>query len=128
MDRTRWLKWVGIIGFLIPVLVILLFPFVVMISTAFKTLAEVNQIPPTFIPQQPTLQNFKEVWQAAPLARHFRNSLFIGMGEVVLVMMIGIPAAYSLCRFRFPGRSSYMIFLLVTQMFPPVVVTSRKIM
>ena len=37
------------------------------------------------------------------------------------MLFLGIPAAYSLCRFRFGGRGPYMIFLLFTQMFPPVV-------
>jgi len=122
MDESRWPKRFGIAFFLIPVLLIILFPFLVMLSTSFKTLAEVSRIPPTFIPRRPTLANYREVWQAAPLARHFRNSLLIGVGEALLVMLIGVPAAYALCRFRFPGRKFYMVFLLITQMFPPVVV------
>jgi multiple sugar transport system permease protein len=103
-------------------LLILVFPFIVMISTSFKSLQEVSQIPPTFIPRQPTLLNYSEVWQIIPLAKHFRNSFLLGAGEVILVMVMGIPAAYSLCRFRFGGRQPYLIFLLITQMFPAVVV------
>jgi multiple sugar transport system permease protein len=103
-------------------LFILVFPFIVMISTSFKSLQEVGQIPPTFIPRQPTLANYAEVWQIIPLAKHFRNSFLLGAGETLLVLFLGIPAAYALCRFRFAGRGPYMIFLLVTQMFPAVVV------
>jgi multiple sugar transport system permease protein len=121
-QQVNWLKWLAIIFFLIPMLLILLFPFVIMISTSFKTLQEVSQIPPTFIPRQPTLLNYKEVWEIIPLAQHFRNSFLLGAGEVILVMALGIPAAYSLCRFRFAARRSYMVFLLITQMFPAVVV------
>ena len=61
------------------------------------------------------------MWNIIPLAKHFRNSLFLGFGEMAIVLFLGIPAAYSLCRFRFAGRGPYMIFLLFTQMFPPVV-------
>ncbi len=121
MDKIRWAKWLSIVFFLIPMLLILLFPFIVMVSTSFKTLQEVSQIPPTFIPRAPTLENYVEVWKIIPLARHFRNSFLLGAGEMALVLVLGIPAAYALCRFRFAGRSPYMIFLLVTQMFPPVV-------
>jgi multiple sugar transport system permease protein len=121
-ERTNWVKWLSIVFFLIPMLLILVFPFVVMISTSFKSLQEVSQIPPTFIPRQPTLDNYREVWQIIPLAKHFRNSFFLGAGETLLVMLLGIPAAYSLCRFRFAGRQPYQIFLLITQMFPAVVV------
>ena len=121
-QRINWVKWLAIVFFLIPMLFILLFPFIVMISTSFKSLQEVSQIPPTFIPRDPTLLNYKEVWEIIPLANHFRNSFLLGAGETLLVMVLGIPAAYSICRFRFAGRQPYMIFLLITQMFPAVVV------
>jgi multiple sugar transport system permease protein len=121
-QRINWVKWLAIVFFLIPMLFILLFPFIVMISTSFKSLREVSQIPPTFIPRNPTLLNYKEVWEIIPLANHFRNSFLLGAGETLLVMVLGIPAAYSICRFRFAGRQPYMIFLLITQMFPAVVV------
>ncbi len=121
MRGLKWLKWLAIIFYLIPVLLILLFPFVVMISTSFKSLQEVSQIPPTFIPRTPTLANYGEIWGIIPLAAHFRNSFLLGAGEVVLVFLLGVPAAYALTRFRFMGRGPYMIFLLMTQMFPAVV-------
>lgn len=122
MSKLPWLKWLSIIFFLVPMLLILVFPFIVMISTSFKTLQEVGQIPPTFIPREPTLQNYVDVWDIIPLAKHFRNSFILGAAETLLVMVLGIPAAYSLARFRYAGRNAYMIFLLITQMFPPVVV------
>jgi multiple sugar transport system permease protein len=122
MRRTNWLKWLSIFFFAVPMLFILVFPFIIMVSTSFKTLQEVSQIPPTFIPRQPTLENYREVWEIIPLAKHFRNSLFLGLGEVFLIMVLGVPAAYSLARFRYSGRQPYMLFLLVTQMFPAVVV------
>jgi multiple sugar transport system permease protein len=121
MRGATLLKWAAIIFFLIPMLLVLVFPFLVMISTSFKTLQEVYQIPPTFMPRAPTLTNFTEIWSIIPLARHFRNSLFLGAGEVLLVFLLGIPAAYAVTRFRFGGRQPYMLFLLVTQMFPAVV-------
>jgi multiple sugar transport system permease protein len=121
MRGATVLKWLAIVFFLIPMLLVLIFPFLVMISTSFKTLQEVYQIPPSFIPETPTLANFSEIWDIIPLARHFRNSLFLGVGEVLLVFLLGVPAAYAVTRFRFGGRQPYMLFLLVTQMFPAVV-------
>lgn len=122
MSKIAWVKWLSIIFFLIPMLLILVFPFIVMISTSFKTLQEVGQIPPTFMPREATLHNYLDVWNIIPLVLHFRNSFILGAGETLLVMVLGIPAAYSLARFRYAGRDAYMIFLLITQMFPPVVV------
>jgi multiple sugar transport system permease protein len=122
MNGLRTVRILSIIFFLIPVLLIILFPFIVMISTSFKTLQEVSQVPPTFIPREPTLENYRNIWDIIPLAKHFRNSFLLGVGEMALVLVLGIPAAYSLSRFRFAGRGIYMVFLLITQMFPPVVV------
>lgn len=122
MTHIRWARWLAIVFFLLPMLFILVFPFIIMISTSFKTLQEISVIPPTFIPREPTLENYREVWNIIPLAKHFRNSLFLGAAETLVVLFLGIPAAYALCRFRFAGRTPYMLFLLVTQMFPPVVV------
>jgi multiple sugar transport system permease protein len=121
MRGATVLKWLAIVFFLIPMLLVLIFPFLVMISTSFKTIQEVYQIPPSFIPKEPTLANFSEIWGIIPLAKHFRNSLFLGVGEVLLVFLLGVPAAYAVTRFRFGGRQPYMLFLLVTQMFPAVV-------
>jgi ABC-type glycerol-3-phosphate transport system permease component len=61
VSKIAWAKWLAIIFFLIPMLLILVFPFIVMVSTSFKTLQEVGQIPPTFIPREPTLQNYGSV-------------------------------------------------------------------
>ena len=94
MKRLNLLKWLSIIFFAVPMLFILVFPFIVMVSTSFKTLQEVSQIPPTFIPREPTLENYREVWEIIPLATHFRNSFLLGLGEVLLVMALGVPAAY----------------------------------
>jgi multiple sugar transport system permease protein len=121
MRGATLLKWAAIVFFLIPMLLILIFPFLVMISTSFKTLQEVSQIPPTFIPKAPTLANYRDIWNIIPLAMHFRNSFILGAGEVLLVFLLGVPAAYAVTRFRFAGRQPYMLFLLVTQMFPAVV-------
>jgi multiple sugar transport system permease protein len=122
MRRVQWFKWLSLVLYGIPMLLILVFPFLVMVSTSFKTLQEVNQIPPTLIPHQPTLQNYKDIWSIIPLLSHFRNSFLLGAGETVLIMVLGVPAAYALSRFRFAARQPYLMFLLVTQMFPAVVV------
>lgn len=122
MRRIHWFKWLSLLLYGIPMLLVLVFPFIVMVSTSFKTLQEVNQIPPTFIPRNPTLQNYRDIWEIIPLLSHFRNSFLLGAGETILILGLGVPAAYALSRFRFAGRQPYMMFLLVTQMFPAVVV------
>jgi multiple sugar transport system permease protein len=122
MSYVRPLKWFSILFFLIPVIFISIFPLIVMISTSFKTSQEVYIPPPTFMPRQPTFQNYIDIWSVAPLGTYFRNSLIIGFGTTFVAFLLGIPAAYALARFRFRGKHFYMLSLLGIQMFPPIVV------
>jgi multiple sugar transport system permease protein len=117
----RTLKWAGIIGLLIPTIFISVFPLVVMISTSFKTSQEVYIPPPTFLPRTPTIQNYFDIWHVVPLGTYFWNSLLIGLGSTVASLVLAIPAAYALARYRFVGKSIYVLFLLGIQMFPPIV-------
>jgi multiple sugar transport system permease protein len=120
--KGRILKYGVIVAVLVPVIIVDLFPLVVMISTSLKTSTELYMQPPTFIPRNPTLQNYSDIWQVAPLTAYFRNSIILGVGETVLALVIAIPAAYALARFRFRGRASYLLFLMVIQIFPPIVI------
>ncbi|RIK35927.1 MAG: sugar ABC transporter permease [Chloroflexi bacterium] len=121
MITTRTLKIAGIVGFLIPMAFISIFPLLVMISTSFKTSQEVYIPPPTFMPRTPTIQNYIDIWQVVPLGTYFWNSLLIGLGSTVSSLVLAIPAAYALARFRFVGKELYVLFLLGIQMFPPIV-------
>lgn len=121
MITTRTLKYAGIIGFLIPMAFVSIFPLLVMISTSFKTSQEVYIPPPTFMPRAPTLQNYVDIWNVVPLGTYFWNSLLIGLGSTIASLALAIPAAYALARFRFVGKGMYVLFLLGIQMFPPIV-------
>jgi multiple sugar transport system permease protein len=122
MTLARTAKWFGIFFFLIPIILISLFPLVVMISTSFKTSQEIYFPPPTFMPREPTTQNYVDIWEVAPLATYFRNSILIGLGSTTVALLLGIPAAYALARFRFRGKRVYMLSLLGVQMFPDIVI------
>lgn len=111
---------------MIPVLLIVLFPFAVMVTTALKTPAAISapsgpDQPYHFIPAQPKFANFVEVFRAMPLARNFLNSLIIACGATLLNLLCAIPAAYALARLAFPGKKAVLFVVLITQMFSPIV-------
>lgn len=118
----RTIKLTGIFAVLLPAILISIFPLIVMISTSFKTSQEVYIPPPTFLPRTPTIQNYFDIWTVAPLTTFFRNSMVIGLGSTLIALLLAIPAAYALTRFRFRGRRFYQLFLLGIQMFPPIVI------
>jgi multiple sugar transport system permease protein len=120
--RISPIKHLSIGVILIPFFVIFLFPFIVMVSTSLKKNSEVYQQPPTFVPNEVVFGNYRDIWSEASLATFFRNSLMIGLGTAVLALVLAIPAAYALARFKFKMRQVYLFTLLVIQMFSPIVI------
>lgn len=103
-------------------LLILLFPFFVMVSTALKPLDEVYTNPPHWIPHSIRLQNFVDIWEKYPLGAYFKNSFIIAAGTTLLNMALCIPAAYAAARIDFRSKSFVMYLFLVVQMFSPIIV------
>lgn len=103
-------------------LFVLLFPVLVMISTALKTINDVYRVPPIWVPPTMAWENFAEIWTRYPLASYIRNSVIIAGGSTLLNLLAAVPAGYAVARLRFRGRTVFMLLLLVIQMFSPVIV------
>lgn len=98
--------------------VVMVLPFLWMISTALKTSNAVFVFPPEFIPKNPTLNNFIEVSQAFPMLRFFVNSLFIAFLTVGGLILVSSMAAYVFARFNFKGKEILFLIYLGTMMVP----------
>jgi putative chitobiose transport system permease protein len=99
--------------------VLMLFPLVWLVSTAFKSPSEnIFQFPPQFIPSQPTFQNFIKVWQTNPFGRYLFNSLFVAILTVSLNLLLCSLAAYPLARLNFKGRDGIFTAIIATIMIP----------
>ncbi|MBD3308905.1 ABC transporter permease subunit [candidate division KSB3 bacterium] len=104
------------------IVLFLLFPFFVAVSTAFKNVDEVYATPPYWIPERLAWENFQHIWEKYPLAQYFINSFIIAAGATILTTILCIPAAYAFARLRFLGRKVLLFMLLVVQMFSPIIV------
>lgn len=102
-----------------PLLVLVLFPFAVMFITAIKPATEVLQ--PTWWPSEVRWSNFITMWDATHFGRALWNSLYVGVLSTVLSLLVSIPAAYAMSRFRFRARGFVQQFLLIGQMLSPIV-------
>jgi multiple sugar transport system permease protein len=105
-----------------PLLVIILFPFAVMLFTALKPRAEVFSYPPRWLPSELHWQNFVEMWQAADFGTALWNSTLISLGSTLLVLILSVPAAYAMARTNFAAKQPFRQFLLATQMLSPILV------
>ena len=106
----------------IALLLFMLFPFFVMLSTMLKSSSEVYIKPPYWIPKEFKFNNFVKVWTEFNLLGYFKNSIIIGLGTTILNTIIIIPASYAIARFRFKGRTAALYSLLAMQMFSPVII------
>lgn len=95
-----------------------LFPFLWMGVSSVKVLRELYTIPPTWIPQAPTLDNYWTVLFDSNIPRYFLNSVVISVGSTALAMVLAIFASYGFARFRFRGKAFYQSFVLVGQLLP----------
>jgi multiple sugar transport system permease protein len=114
--RRSVLCWLA----LSPLIVLVLFPFAVMLSTAVKPIDEVMAWPPRWLPTRIAWNNFHDMWVAADFGTAVFNSLFISIMATVLAIAVAVPAAYAISRLPFRGRGLYRQFLLVTQMLSPI--------
>jgi multiple sugar transport system permease protein len=106
----------------IVLLLFLLFPFFVMISTMLKSSEEVYVSPPTWIPERFHLSNLITVWSEFELFIFFKSSIIIAVGATIFNTLLTVPAAYAVARLRFVGRKFILYLFLVIQMFSPVIV------
>lgn len=101
---------------LVLVTVPMLFVFVWMVLTSLKGREIVNAYPPVFV-FPPTLENYAEVFRRTPFGRFLVNSLIVGMGATGLGLVLGLPAAYSVAKFRQHGLA---LMVLVFRMAPGI--------
>ena len=94
----------------------LLTPFLWMVLNAFKTPLQVIKLPPDLI-FQPTLRNFENVFGTQNFMRYIMNSMIIGAGCTLVGLLIGLPAAYSIARFR---QNRLAIGILMARMVPGI--------
>ena len=103
-------------------LVLMVFPFVWMFLGAFKTEGELRQRPLTVWPQNPTLENFSELFARNDFFAYFANSivvaLFVTLGNILFCSMVG----YALAKMRFRGRR-LLFGLVIGMLMVPGVVT-----
>jgi multiple sugar transport system permease protein len=119
MRRRKLLRSLAFWLLLSPIVVAILFPYAVMLITALKSPTEVHD--PTWWPSEWRWRNFPEMWETSGFAPALLNSLYVAGLTTLGAIVISIPAAYALSRFRFVGRGAFSQFLLVSQMLSPIV-------
>ncbi len=91
-------------GILTVLALILIYPFLFMIATSFKTRTNSLGSPFELIPSEPTLENYVRALTEERFGLYFLNSAFVAIASTFLIVLLSSMMAYGFTRFRFPGR------------------------
>jgi multiple sugar transport system permease protein len=99
-------------------LLLMIAPFIWMVLGSFKPQSEFLRTPPTWLPEQPTLDNFNRLFSKLTFPRYFFNSTVVAvavtLGNIVFAPMLG----YALAKIRFRGKRVLLLLVLSTLMLP----------
>ena len=98
--------------------VTMLVPFLWMVITSLKTLAESTMVPPTLWPETLQWSNYADVWSSLPFAAFYANTFGMILFRVIGSVFFSATAAYAFARIEFPGRNFFFGLVLVTMMIP----------
>lgn len=117
--KRNTLKTLGYHSLLILIALAMITPFIWTLATSLKGQNEaVFSFPPQFIPKNPTVDNYRVVWNTLPIARYFINSMILAVFGVVLPIILCSMAAFPLARMDFKGKQLVFLTIIGTMMIP----------
>lgn len=114
----RNFRRVIVYAILIVTFIATLAPFAWMAVSSIKTQEGIFTFPPRWIPENPTIVSYLELFQRMPFLIHLRNSIIVTVSITILVLFLSSLAGYAFAKLRFPGRDKLFILLLATMMVP----------
>src|SRR5215212_8823795 len=107
----RLTRAAGYLAMLVVVALIGL-PLAWLLSAAFKETSEIYIVPSTWIPRDPTIQNFPSAWNAAPFGQYYVNTIVVTVVSVVGKLIMATGTAYALVMLRFPAKTFFFALIL----------------
>lgn len=112
--RPYYLSLIGLV-----ITLVFVSPYAVMLLDALRPASDVLSSPPTFFPQEWQWNTFNTVLSDSRFLNWLKTSVIVAVSSTVIVLLAAVPAAYFTARFRFPGRTVFLLAVLITQMFSP---------
>ena len=98
--------------------VLMIFPFVWMLLTSFKSMAESMRIPPTILPAQWLIQNYTDALESLPFIRLYINTALLILLRVICAVAFSSAAGYAFAKLKFPGKNAFFSLVLIQMMLP----------
>jgi multiple sugar transport system permease protein len=97
---------------------IALVPFLYVVSTSLKETVALFHYPPEWIPRQPTISNYTNIFKDYPFLRWTLNSFVVASSVTAIKVVIDSMAGYAFAKMSFPGRNVLFLLVLITLMVP----------
>ncbi|MBI2915483.1 MAG: carbohydrate ABC transporter permease, partial [Elusimicrobia bacterium] len=108
-----WLHLILLFG-----LALTITPFVWMVSTSLKEGGGIFTYPPQWIPENPTLEWYRQLFRDVDFFLHFKNSLIVSISITLCNLFLCSLAGYAFAKLRFMGRDRIFTLLMATLMIP----------
>lgn len=116
--RSRVVLWL----LLAAAIILYGFPFIYLLLTSFKTPLDAIAVPPSVFPQVLTLENYVSALAREGVPAALINSVVTAVVSTALSLVLAVPAAYAITRFRTPSGRVFVVAALVTRMVPTIAV------
>lgn len=116
--QTSIVKKCVIYGLLILLSLLILLPFLWMVSSALKTSQEVFSVPMKWLPEKIVWKNFQDIWTKIPLLLFFKNSFKLAIIITLLQVLTSSFAAYPFAKMKFAGRDIIFLCYVATIAVP----------
>lgn len=127
-DPVAVTKNVMLYAFLITLSILMIMPFIWMISASLKTEIEVFSFPIKWIPETVRWSNYEQVWTKVPFLTYYINTIKIAVSVTVIQLFTCSFAAYAFSKLKFPGRDTIFVGYICTMMIPYQVIMIPQFM
>ena len=118
VTQSRGRRWgLSVAGALLGIAFLL--PYVVMLLGSLRSSSDNKATPPSFLPRVWQWSTYADVLGDDRFLAWLRTSLLVGLASTAIVILVAVPAAYMTARYKFPGRTPFLLLVLITQMFSP---------
>lgn len=118
LERSRKIRTGGVYAFFIIGSIIMIFPFVWMFLTSFKTVEESMIVPPNILPNNWQLKNFTDAMASLPFLSLYKNTILMIIWRVVCAVAFSSMAGYAFAKLNFKGKNILFSLVLIQMMLP----------
>lgn len=109
-------------GLILLYIIFLLFPLLWVVASSLKPTQEIYSGAPTILPQQITFDHYSSVINGQQIFRSMWNSVIVGTISTILVVLLAVPSAYAMVRYKSIVNNAILGWILVSQIFPVILV------